>query len=98
MKSEDWREQAKCLLDNPNPESHDPDFFPEVHRKPEMRSRAKAKCFSCEVRSDCLEWAMAAEGDADANHRYGIAGGMDPTQRAMERRFRRTEERNRAAL
>ncbi len=91
MLDEEWRTRAKCLLDNDNPNSHNPDFYPEVGAKAEMRQRAKGKCFMCAVRSDCLEWAMETEGAASTEHRYGILGALDPAERAAEYRNRRNE-------
>lgn len=84
-------------MDNENPKSHDPNFYPEVGNKADMRGRAKGKCFACPVRSDCLEWALQLEGNADANHRYGILGGLDPAERAAEFRNRRNEGRQTSA-
>lgn len=89
MRTEAWRESARCKTADG---SHDPDFFPEVGRKNEMRARAKRKCFACPVVQECLEWALQLEGGSDGNHRYGILGGMEPVERAMEHRSRRERQ------
>lgn len=39
-------------------------------------------CAGCPVRQQCLDTAMQMEGNAAANHRYGIWGGMTPRQRS----------------
>lgn len=95
MASDAWRADAQCRTADG---SHDPNFFPEVGRKTEMRAIAKGKCSVCPVRGECLDWALSIEGNSDANHRYGITGGMDPTERAAENLKRKQEEQNRAAL
>jgi hypothetical protein len=96
VNSESWRDQARCLI--PGGISHDPDFFPEVGDKADMRRRAKSKCFACNVRTECLDWALKAEGRASAQDRYGIFGAMEPTERYHEFRNREAEEANSARL
>ncbi len=91
----DWRSEAYCMLTNRNRNSHDPNFFPEVGNKADMQGRAKGKCFSCNVRTECLDWAFEVEGlAADQHHRYGIYGAMNPAERTAEGRNRIAEKEN----
>lgn len=67
-----WQERALC-----SGESTD-DFFPET--KPD--SRTKQLCLSCEVRGECLEYALE-------NGEVGIWGGTSTKERrSMPRRGR----------
>lgn len=43
-------------------------------------------CNGCPVRDACLEAALRAEGQSPGGQRYGIAGGLTPSQRARLRR------------
>lgn len=43
--------------------------------------RARRICGPCPVRDECLEDAMAAEGNATAKGRYGIRAGLTGGQR-----------------
>ena len=61
-----WRDRALCAETDPEA------FFPE---KGGSVSVAKRVCFACEVRADCLEYAL------EHRERYGIWGGMSENQR-----------------
>ena len=55
---------------------------------------AVSVCNSCPVRDACLEQALRAEGQFPSGQRYGVAGGLTPSQRARltgRVRHRRTE-------
>ena len=39
-------------------------------------------CEGCPVARDCLLWTLRAEGAADGERRWGIAGATTPEQRA----------------
>ena len=68
-----WREYANCL-------GVDPDlFFPERGASTE---EAKAVCRGCQVRSDCLEYSLAA------GEKFGIWGGVSERERRRIRRQR----------
>jgi WhiB family transcriptional regulator, redox-sensing transcriptional regulator len=54
-------------------------FFPEPGQN---ATRAKAICGDCYIQESCLEEAMAFEGGAGRNRRFGIFGGLDADQRA----------------
>lgn len=45
---------------------------------------AQAICKACplELRQECLDVAMKAEGTTGANGRHGVFGGLDPQERA----------------
>lgn len=59
----------------------DPDlWFPE---KGGPIAAAKAVCNRCDVRTDCLRWAL------DNNERFGIWGGLSEPERQELRRRRR---------
>ena len=69
-----WQEQALCAQTDPEA------FFPE---KGGSTREAKRVCGSCEVRVECLEYALAND------ERFGIWGGLS------ERERRRLEEARR---
>lgn len=73
-----WQERALCAQTDPE------SFFPE---KGGSTREAKKVCLACEVRSECLEYALAND------ERFGIWGGLSERERhAAEegRRLRRT--------
>jgi WhiB family transcriptional regulator, redox-sensing transcriptional regulator len=75
----EWIERASCL-------EHDPDlFFPVGTTGPavEQTARAKAVCGTCDVRAECLAWALDTCQDA------GVWGGLDEEERREIRRARR---------
>jgi WhiB family transcriptional regulator, redox-sensing transcriptional regulator len=73
-----WQEEANCL-------GVDPDlFFPE---RGASTREAKAVCRSCEVRVDCLEYALAH------GEKFGIWGGLSERERRRVRRQRALERR-----
>jgi WhiB family transcriptional regulator, redox-sensing transcriptional regulator len=74
-----WRSAGACL-------AADPDlFFPISTRGPAKKqiSRAKMICAGCEVRTECLDFAMSHD------QTYGIWGGTTPEDRQRERRRKR---------
>jgi WhiB family transcriptional regulator, redox-sensing transcriptional regulator len=74
-----WQEEANCL-------GVDPDlFFPE---RGASTREAKAVCRSCEVRVDCLEYALAH------GEKFGIWGGLSERERRRVRRQRALERRS----
>ncbi len=62
----DWRENSLCAQTDPEA------FHPE---KGGSTREAKKVCMSCEVREECLHWAL------DNNERYGIWGGLSERER-----------------
>ena len=62
----DWMDQARCS------ETDAEAFFPE---KGGSTRYAKKVCMACEVRTDCLEWAIATD------QRFGVWGGMSERER-----------------
>jgi WhiB family redox-sensing transcriptional regulator len=73
-----WQENANCL-------GVDPDlFFPE---RGASTREAKAVCRGCEVRMDCLEYALAH------GEKFGIWGGLSERERRRVRRQRALERR-----
>lgn len=75
-----WADQALCA------EVGFDLFFPEgpAMAYTKTAEQAKSVCASCAVRPECLEHALTTD------ERYGIWGGMDPSERARLRRSRRT--------
>jgi WhiB family redox-sensing transcriptional regulator len=68
-----WQERANCL-------GVDPDlFFPE---RGASTREAKAVCGGCEVKADCLEYAL------DNGEKFGIWGGLSERERRRLRRQR----------
>ena len=74
-----WQEQANCLWVDPDL------FFPE---RGASTREAKAVCRSCEVQSDCLEYALAH------GEKFGIWGGLSERERRRVRRARALERRD----
>jgi WhiB family redox-sensing transcriptional regulator len=73
MDAEDqgWQEQALCAETDPEA------FFPE---KGGSTREAKKICTGCEVRSECLDYALAND------ERFGIWGGLSERERRRLRR------------
>jgi len=61
-----WHERALCAQTDPEA------FFPE---KGGSTREAKRVCQSCEVRTECLEYALAND------ERFGIWGGLSERER-----------------
>ena len=61
-----WQERALCAQTDPEA------FFPE---KGGSTREAKRVCVSCEVRAECLEYALAND------ERFGIWGGLSERER-----------------
>jgi len=68
-----WQEKALCAQTDPEA------FFPE---KGGSTREAKRVCSSCEVRAECLEYAL------ENDERFGIWGGLSERER---RRMRRSQ-------
>jgi WhiB family transcriptional regulator, redox-sensing transcriptional regulator len=66
-----WQEQALCAQTDPEA------FFPE---KGGSTREAKRVCGRCEVRGDCLEYALAHD------ERFGIWGGLSERERRRLKR------------
>jgi WhiB family transcriptional regulator, redox-sensing transcriptional regulator len=62
----DWQERALCAQTDPEA------FFPD---KGGSTKDAKAICMACEVRSECLEYALTHR------ERFGIWGGLSERER-----------------
>ena len=67
-----WQQHALCAQTDPEA------FFPE---KGGSTREAKAVCQSCQVREECLEYALAND------ERFGIWGGMSERERRRLRRM-----------
>ena len=61
-----WQERALCAQTDPEA------FFPE---KGGSTREAKKVCLSCDVRSECLEYALSKD------ERFGIWGGLSERER-----------------
>ncbi len=61
-----WQERSLCAQTDPEA------FFPE---KGGSTREAKRVCVGCEVRSECLEYALAND------ERFGIWGGLSERER-----------------
>ena len=61
-----WQERALCAQTDPEA------FFPE---KGGSTREAKRVCVGCEVRSECLEYAL------ENDERFGIWGGLSERER-----------------
>ncbi len=80
----DWRHLSACLDEDPEL------FFPIGNTGPAILQieEAKAVCRRCEVREQCLAWALEAGQD------HGVWGGMsEDERRALKRRNARAKIR-----
>ena len=71
--AQSWQEQALCAETDPEA------FFPE---KGGSTREAKKICTGCEVKAQCLEYALAND------ERFGIWGGLSERERRRLRRAR----------
>lgn len=73
-----WRDRAACLDEDPEL------FFPIGAKEPAMLQIEEAKhvCARCEVRADCLLWALTIGED------HGVWGGLSEDERRALRRRR----------
>jgi WhiB family transcriptional regulator, redox-sensing transcriptional regulator len=71
----DWRDHAACT-------AVDPELFYPVDASEGAPAVAVAKltCLACPVRAECLADVMGAE---DPARRWGITGGLTPTERTV---------------
>lgn len=80
----DWRHSAACLTEDPEL------FFPIGNTGPALAQVEEAKkvCARCDVRQDCLSWALGSGQD------HGVWGGTsEDERRAMKRRNARSRAR-----
>ena len=84
----DWVHRARCKDEDPEL------FFPVGTAGPAASqiAAAKAVCFQCPVRIECLEWAIATGQDS------GVWGGMSEEERRALRRARRRGELSRVPV
>lgn len=68
---EDWQERALCAQTDPEA------YFPD---KGGSTKAAKKVCRSCEVRVECLEYALEHE------ERFGVWGGLSERERRKLKR------------
>jgi WhiB family redox-sensing transcriptional regulator len=68
---QDWQERALCAQTDPEA------FFPE---KGGSTREAKRICSGCDVRAECLDYALAHD------ERFGIWGGLSERERRRLRR------------
>jgi len=83
---DDWRDRAACRTEDPEL------FFPIGNTGPALLQieQAKAVCFGCPVRDECLEWAL------DTGPLMGVWGGTSELdRRALQRRRARQKARAR---
>jgi len=80
----DWRDRSACLDEDPEL------FFPIGNTGPAILQIEEAKqvCRRCEVREQCLQWALEAGQD------HGVWGGLsEDERRALKRRSTRARVR-----
>jgi len=82
MKKEAWREKGRCWGKTTSPETDY--WYPDQDEPEDVRQlktdTAKATCYSCPVREECLRYAIE-EGEV-----YGIWGGKTGRERSTIRR------------
>jgi WhiB family redox-sensing transcriptional regulator len=78
----EWLHRARCKDEDPEL------FFPVGTTGPAavQLEAARAICMRCDVKAECLEWAMATGQDA------GVWGGLSEDERRALRRSRRRME------
>jgi WhiB family redox-sensing transcriptional regulator len=79
----DWRRDAACRDEDPEL------FFPIGSTGPaiDQANAAKRVCARCDVREECLEFALASNQDA------GVWGGLTEEERRSLRRQRQRRRR-----
>ena len=84
----EWIHRARCKDEDPEL------FFPVGNTGPAavQTAAAKAICMRCEVRAECLEWAMATGQEC------GVWGGLSEDERRALRRARRRAEATRVPV
>ena len=82
MTTHDWRQQASCAGTYPEA------WFIDTGDYPSGLFRI---CAACPVKEECLESALAEEGNVSRHGRFGIRGGHTPRERARIARQRRKE-------
>ncbi|MGI5414274.1 WhiB family transcriptional regulator [Actinomadura luteofluorescens] len=84
-----WQERAACRGEGLalffGPATGDDREYPPAKR--DREAEAKWICGLCEVRTDCLEYAL------DAGEKYGIFGGLNEEERKRFRRAKSARER-----
>ncbi len=70
-----WQDQAACAGENTET------FFPERGDSVEVILKAKAICYQCPVRPECLTYAM------NNGEKYGVWGGLSVRERQQLRRL-----------
>ena len=78
----EWQDKALCAEVDPEM------FYPE---KGGSTREAKAVCRSCEVRAECLEYAL------DHAEAFGIWGGMSERERRRLKQYRAQQPRKAVA-
>jgi WhiB family transcriptional regulator, redox-sensing transcriptional regulator len=78
----EWVRRARCKDEDPEL------FFPvgTTGSSSLQTEMAKAVCGACEVRPECLEWALATGQDS------GVWGGLSEDERRALRRARRRRQ------
>ncbi len=74
-----WQDRARCQETDPEA------FFPEQGASTRL---AKRVCVACEVRAECLEYAL------ETSQEFGVWGGMS---RGERRRLKRQQRERKAA-
>jgi len=80
-RGDDWRERAACRKADPEL------FFPPKPRTAANYKRAKAICGVCPVRDKCLALVIGLDA---ADDRWGMFGGLTPSERRRMRSLYRT--------
>ena len=79
---QEWRSRAACRGLDVN------FFYPEKFTGQPQTKLARDLCFTCTVRTECLDDALAT------HDKWGVRGGMSPNERRVEARRRRREGRS----
>lgn len=91
-RAQPWKQRGACV--GVDPELFYPEW-PPTKASRQQTAQAKAVCAGCEVRLECLAFALAT------NEEYGIWGGTNERQRralrGMLRRLEPSATRNRVA-
>lgn len=80
-----WSDQAACR------DEHSDVMFPEPGDA-DGKAYAKSICAGCPVLDACLAEALADEGGKTKAYRFGVRGGLTPSQRYARYRASRADE------
>ena len=77
----DWRDDAECAGVTPELWFPVNDETASPAKTAQAYAPATGYCWTCSVRAECLDAALAEEAGARSSLRHGMRGGMTPRER-----------------